>query len=607
MHFRSASHSQGIPKHLLYPGEDVNVDHEPENPAINDPSVKDNNQDDTQEAGLEMANGDDAVDSDVEHDTDVKSNQTDLYVPRRDMLTKRWKKPVNLKPVRIRKNKKWDMTDMPLYERRARNRSRDAKCKYCSKKLCDYTGVYAHVSKYHSKEEDVQDYLKDLKGLQVVKCSTCELTFPSRHHLHTHEDREHLKVGEVMCTTCKKSYKNIQSYRNHVAAVHCKISNTNMCHLCPAKFKWASTLKHHMEEIHEGKKDYQCKVCDKRFYKKAHVSRHERIHGLDASKKILCPECGKAFWFNCNLERHRKVMHQQVEEKFHCSYCGRGFCQKASMITHVQLFHFNMHAFVCKTCDIGFTRSKHLQRHMTDAHNQVGFIVDESSKKMSKYHRTTDDLFYCTFCSDSFCYKSKLVEHMHHSHAASFPYACDECKQGFLEKDFLLYHQKMAHGAKIDDSDYENKEKQTERRLRDKTRKVMFETKKETKATKSSVADTIKQNSELLEGRSYDSSVTIVSQEVDGTTVEEVDGAAVVSDSAAASLLVEVASGGVTYHYVIQAPEDGLADGQDIANLILEADKALQTAEQTIIEAPTGGTIEQVNGNVSYFTCDVII
>jgi hypothetical protein len=67
-----------------------------------------------------------------------------------------------------------------------------------------------------------------------------------------------------------------------------------------------------------------------------------------------------------------------------------------------------------------------------------------------KYGKSDEDLFFCSHCRMSFCYKARLVEHMHFAHNDSFPFVCDHCSQGFVEKSFLLHHLKYAHNQDID-------------------------------------------------------------------------------------------------------------------------------------------------------------
>lgn len=354
--------------------------------------------------------------------------------------------------VQQRVRRSIDLGDnIPTYRRRPRNNQRSEACKYCKKKFCDYTGVDLHVRRWHQKECDIESYLNELKERKIVICDVCNVSCPDRIQLQMHENRAHYRNDTVKCRVCNKIYKNIQSLRNHISAVHAVKGQPQLCHLCPAKFKWAITLRYHIEEIHEGKMNIVCKVCNKKFYRKAQLTRHERIHGSDESKKLVCPSCGKGFWYECNYQRHMTLVHGPAMENYHCSYCGKGFNQKSAMVSHVQKVHLNIYPFRCPQCKMGIGRRKLLQEHMEKVHNICAIQILSNPMGRFKYGRNSEDLFYCSHCSLSFCYKTKMIEHMHIDHGKEFPYMCKHCCQGFLEKHFLINHLKKAHSSSQDD------------------------------------------------------------------------------------------------------------------------------------------------------------
>ena len=93
-----------------------------------------------------------------------------------------------------KKRIKIDVTGLPSFTRRKRNKERKATCKYCRRKFCDFTGVTMHVKKFHSTADDLGGYLQDLKRLSVTKCSICHKEFENRFQLQLHEDKTHFKV-----------------------------------------------------------------------------------------------------------------------------------------------------------------------------------------------------------------------------------------------------------------------------------------------------------------------------------------------------------------------------------------------------------------------------
>ncbi|KAL3848346.1 hypothetical protein ACJMK2_019214 [Sinanodonta woodiana] len=542
----------------------------------------------------------------MDNDKDFVSEQH--YKSRRGCRKSKLLKLVESKDLSMRKRQKIDLGDVPKFERRKRNNLRTAECDICHKRFCDYTGVDEHVRKFHKNNNKFESYLEVLKDLKVMKCNTCGLPFQDRYLLQGHEDREHIKNVVMVCNQCGKKYKNLTSLRNHVRAVHILHGvKGHLCHLCPAKFKWSSTLKQHIEEIHEGKMHAECKICAKKFFRPAQLKRHERIHGLDESKRLFCSQCTKSFLFECNLQRHMQVVHEPQTEKFHCSYCGKGFHQKNSMIAHVQLLHFNLFPFTCKMCKGMFPRSKMLKDHMVLAHKQINYEVTDNPKERFKYNRTTEDLFYCSYCCSSFHYKAKLIDHVHTAHADAFPYKCVSCTQGFLEVGFLMNHRKKAHGVAEVDGVIEEKMERSGVPIEEQIIRVVDgksnpdgriiclqnshseETHEATQTVASNISGQIVVTQEQpLEASG--SGQVLSADDVQYVTEIESEGGITLSESvtAAASLLVEVASGNNTYHYYIQATDslevnDGSTNvAQDIANLLIAAEQSIHQGRQGI-------------------------
>ncbi|XP_076097368.1 uncharacterized protein LOC143067753 [Mytilus galloprovincialis] len=481
--------------------------------------------------------------------------------------------PVNIKRKfgslvtknRQRKRIKIDIGDVNIPKYKPKTRFfKNKGCKYCKKLFYHYIGVEEHVRKYHMKELDVQSYLEELKNLRIEKCEICNKTFNNRYHLIEHEKRTHLENASVKCFKCNKIYKNVQSLKNHIKAVHSVIGQPFACHLCAAKFKWSTTLKQHIEEIHEGKMKAVCKHCGKKFPRQNLLNRHMRIHGVDQSKRLCCKHCGRGFWYEHNLQRHVKIIHGPHEENFHCSYCGKGFNMKSAMVTHVQQVHFNIFPYRCIDCNVGFKRSKLYRLHMMKEHAVVDCNALKTNVRHFKYGKTEEDLFYCSHCSLSFCYKTKMVEHMHSAHGEDFPYMCTHCNQGFLEKSFLSHHLLMAHNEIL----------------------PAGETQEEEKNRFQMVTIDINGQKKDLEVESFNLPQPVViekTEEVGNIVNVEIKENEILSEeNGAQSLFFEVSKGADTIHYVIEQSANGDPTilPQELANLLLAAEQSLQGANE---------------------------
>ena len=388
-----------------------------------------------------------------EKDQDFKPNNTTRHNRKRKYKTIRKTLENNVTTNKKKKRGVIDIgDDIPKYVRRKRNNVRECGCGICKKLFCDFSGVDKHMRMFHSDHPELEQLLEKIKSLKITQCSVCQKEFPDRFRAQAHELSEHFHGENLKCKQCQKEYKNIQSLRNHISAVHNVQGQPHLCHLCPAKFKWAITLSQHIAEIHEGKLPFSCQICKKKFARKPQLKLHERIHGLDPSKRIHCEMCGKGFWYDCNYQRHMRVVHGPHQDKFHCSYCGKGFNEKNSMVSHVQHVHLNIFPYKCLQCKSGFRRKVGLEEHFRQVHKMSNMQVVYSKNRRYKYGRDNEELFFCSHCSLSFCYKTKMIEHMHIDHGKEFPYVCKVCSQGFLAKNYLQNHLQQAHDKSSDES-----------------------------------------------------------------------------------------------------------------------------------------------------------
>ena len=88
------------------------------------------------------------------------------------------------------------------------------------------------------------------------------------------------------------------SVKNHML-VHTGIKDFQ-CEVCEKKFYKKSSLKQHML-THTKVKDYECDICKKKFSQKNHLVQHFRIHS--GEKPYGCAEYGK--WYTQSSGRKK--------------------------------------------------------------------------------------------------------------------------------------------------------------------------------------------------------------------------------------------------------------------------------------------------------------
>lgn len=452
---------------------------------------------------------------------------------------------------------KVDMNGLPRFARRARNNQKLVACKYCHRKFCDYSGVAMHAKRFHQQEPDLSSYLHEVKKLEVLHCAVCGLQCENRFRLQQHEDEKHFKLAKVQCRHCSKPFNNLLRLRAHIRAVHQVQGKAHACPHCTATFKWAATLKSHVEEIHAGIKAVACGVCQKKFYRQSQLNRHIKIHGVEEDK-LACDLCPRKFWYATNLKRHVKIVHEPRVQRCHCSYCGKGFSRKESLTGHVEKVHFALFSFRCQQCNAGFARSFALEKHMATVHDLPGFKAPQGRPPRFKYNRTDEDVQCCSACGEKFFYKAQLVQHVHSTHIAAFPYHCDTCQQGFLEEQFLQVHRLKAHGVPIKQQEDEVEGAANVESLSP-SHALM------------SVADLPGVNPNHLRTNTQEVAMQLQMQS-DGPYAEGFHLGASLASLGVGSYVIEVEEGEHTVKYVIEHSEDtAVPDVEDIASLLLVA------------------------------------
>ena len=268
----------------------------------------------------------------------------------------------------------------------------------------------------------------DKKDKPTHKCMECGKVFRSlvwfNNHLASHQGEKPpmpsqiraqyvllLKNGDFQCTMCQKTFKDRQQCRDHIG-IHMEVmrdreakgQSTELikCPECHWTLPHFMTMERHRLLAHDPIK--KCEFCEESFETAKELKIHERKHfNQKYAHKATCEDCGQTFMKN-SLKHHRAVYHGDGAPaprppRVFCDQCGKSFYKKSSMIKH---------------------RETHLEKK-----------------------------FFCTFpgCSQGFPLEYRLKDHLN-THFNIYPYTCETCGKGFIEKHHMAKHRQIHEEAK---------------------------------------------------------------------------------------------------------------------------------------------------------------
>ena len=123
-------------------------------------------------------------------------------------------------------------------------------CDLCSKVFNNYSNLIAHVNTVHEK-------------IKKFKCELCNKHFDSSQKVKRHVVSVHEKIRAFICKACNRTFSDNGNLLQHERTVHNK--SKVKCDTCSAILKNVLTLKGHVKRVHKKEKNYECKVCYKRF------------------------------------------------------------------------------------------------------------------------------------------------------------------------------------------------------------------------------------------------------------------------------------------------------------------------------------------------------
>ena len=128
--------------------------------------------------------------------------------------------------------------------------------------------------------------------------------------------------AEFFCEKCNKYFPTNIKLQNHIKKAH---GETVKCEKCNKVYKSLENYRKHVKYSHEDVRDFECKVCNKKFHQTSVLKGHmSQVHG---TKSFQCEECGKSFKLKSYLEYHVRNMHEGQKD-FNCDHCEKSYSKR---------------------------------------------------------------------------------------------------------------------------------------------------------------------------------------------------------------------------------------------------------------------------------------
>ncbi|CDW79071.1 zinc finger protein 177-like isoform 2 [Stylonychia lemnae] len=158
--------------------------------------------------------------------------------------------------------------------------------------------------------------IEEQSNLNMIPCSQegCSKSYTNKNGLDNHKRIKHnLGKPKYICEYdgCNKPYFDKTSYYNHCNSHEGR--KNYACTQCDKRYTTNGHLKDHVKSFHDKIKNFECTFqdCTDKFARKSVLKVHMRKH--DNDKPYKCDKCSKCFTESGNLKVHKQTHDKHIE------------------------------------------------------------------------------------------------------------------------------------------------------------------------------------------------------------------------------------------------------------------------------------------------------
>ncbi|CAB0038484.1 unnamed protein product [Trichogramma brassicae] len=313
---------------------------------------------------------------------------------------------------------------------------------------------------------------KMIHDTESLECEICHKTYGPKDSLKIAlPDRS----KSFECEISHQSFGYQNRLKNHIIKTHspARIHKEQLVRACKCSSSPRATIERgerrrkknqrkrgseipscrQVDTVHEGRKDYSCDVCERKFGQRWIMIQHRRtVH--EGRKDYTCDKSRVLSRFECVIVVKNTIIFRTNIEKTAAKTLARSFLhknntrrserlclrqmrekiwEKSHLLDHLKSVHEKrvFENYLCDDCGKNFGSKRYLRLHIT--------IVHDGRKD-----------HVCDRCEEKFGIRSNLLKHQKTVHEGRRDYACDHCEKKFGDPSNLKRHQRIVHNGRKD-------------------------------------------------------------------------------------------------------------------------------------------------------------